>query len=56
VVFYTTLIKAKELGCKCIYIGSGGGELFAGYSFMLRLPENEVEVYRKMGVRVGIQS
>ena len=51
VVFYTTLMKAKELGCKCIYTGSGGDELFAGYSFMLWLPENEIEVYReKWGV------
>lgn len=47
VVFYTTLMKAKEFGCKCIYTGSGGDELFAGYSFMLWLHENEIEVYRE---------
>jgi asparagine synthase (glutamine-hydrolysing) len=47
VVFYATLKTAKEIGCKCIYTGSGGDELFVGYSFMLQLPEDEIEEYRE---------
>jgi asparagine synthase (glutamine-hydrolysing) len=47
VVFYATLRVAKEHGCKCVYVGSGGDELFAGYSFMLWLLEEELEKYRE---------
>jgi asparagine synthase (glutamine-hydrolysing) len=51
VVFYTVLKVAKEHGCSCIYTGSGGDEVFAGYGFMLWLPEEELEGYReKWGV------
>lgn len=43
VVFYATLSRAKDRGCKCVYVGSGGDELFAGYSFMLNLTEDKLE-------------
>jgi len=42
VVFYTVLKRAKEDGCRCIFLGSGGDEIFAGYSFMLSLTEDEL--------------
>ncbi len=43
IVFYTTLKKTKENGCECVYVGSGGDEIFAGYSFMLNLTEQDLE-------------
>ena len=43
VVFYTVLSRAKEDGCRCIYTGTGGDEFFAGYGFMLRLTEVELD-------------
>lgn len=42
-VFYTVLKKALEDGCRCIYTGSGGDEIFAGYSFLINLRTNELE-------------
>ena len=45
VVFYTVLRNALEDGCRCIYTGSGGDELFAGYSFMVWLLERDLESY-----------
>ncbi|MEL9939628.1 MAG: asparagine synthase-related protein [Ignisphaera sp.] len=46
-VFYSVLRKAFEDGCKCIYTGSGGDEIFAGYTFLLTLTGNELEEYIK---------
>lgn len=43
IVFYAILTKARDDGCECIYVGSGGDELFAGYRFMLSLYEIELE-------------
>ncbi|OYT47087.1 MAG: hypothetical protein B6U85_06110 [Desulfurococcales archaeon ex4484_42] len=34
-VFYSVLEKALNDKCKCIYIGSGGDEVFVGYSYMI---------------------
>lgn len=42
-VFYSVLKKALEDGCKCIYTGSGGDEIFAGYTFLLQLTSSELE-------------
>ncbi|MEM0026690.1 MAG: asparagine synthase-related protein [Ignisphaera sp.] len=44
-VFYSVLRKAFEDDCKCIYTGSGGDEIFAGYTFLLNLASNELEEY-----------
>lgn len=43
IVFYTTLKKARDDGCKCVFVGSGGDELFAGYGFMLNLISKNLE-------------
>lgn len=43
IVFYATLSKAKNDQCNCIYTGSGGDEIFAGYGFMLNLTEDKLE-------------
>ncbi|MEM0490215.1 MAG: asparagine synthase-related protein [Ignisphaera sp.] len=43
IVFYSILREAKRDGCRCIYTGSGGDEVFAGYSFLLKLVEKELE-------------
>lgn len=43
IVFYSTLLRARNNGCKCVYVGSGGDELFVGYGFMLKMTENELE-------------
>ncbi|MCC6034142.1 MAG: 7-cyano-7-deazaguanine synthase [Desulfurococcaceae archaeon] len=49
IVFYTVLKQAKDDGCKCIFTGTGGDEVFAGYSFMLNLTENElIEAIKKL--------
>ena len=53
IVFYTVLKAAKDAGCRCVYTGSGGDELFAGYSFMTWLPENELESYRERWALYG---
>jgi len=42
-VFYSVLRKAREDGCRCVYVGSGGDEVFAGYGFMLILTSGELE-------------
>ncbi len=34
-VFYTALKKASQDGCRCVYTGSGGDEVFAGYNFLV---------------------
>ncbi len=48
VVFYTILEKAKNR-CRCIYTGSGGDEVFSGYSFMYeQLMENEIDEKRRV--------
>lgn len=43
IVFYSLLARARDDRCRCILVGSGGDELFAGYSFMLNLCEDELE-------------
>lgn len=43
IVFYSVLKKAKEDKCRCIYTGSGGDELFAGYKFLMMLIEEELK-------------
>jgi len=48
IVFYATLEKARN-NCKCIYTGSGGDEVFSGYSFMhAQLLENEIDEKRRV--------
>jgi asparagine synthase (glutamine-hydrolysing) len=42
IVFYTVLKRARDDGCRCVFVGSGGDEVFAGYSFMLSLREDEL--------------
>lgn len=34
IVFYSVMAEARKRGCNCVYTGSGGDELFAGYSFI----------------------
>lgn len=51
IVFYAVLKKAKEDGCKCVFVGSGGDEVFAGYSFMLKLKEDELIKARERASR-----
>ena len=46
VVFYAALLRAREDGCSCIYTGSGGDEIFAGYSFLLTLGSERLEELR----------
>ncbi|MEM1527873.1 MAG: asparagine synthase-related protein [Sulfolobales archaeon] len=50
VVFYAVLEEALRDKCSCILLGTGGDELFAGYSFMLKLTSTELEeaVHRMM--------
>jgi len=43
IVFYSVLAKAKSDGCDCIYVGSGGDEVFTGYNFMLNLIGEELK-------------
>ncbi len=43
VVFYTVLMRAKEIGCNCIYLGSGSDELLLGYNYLLTLTNDEVD-------------
>lgn len=43
IVFYATLEKARNSGCRCVYVGSGGDELFVGYGFMLNLSKEGLE-------------
>ncbi len=52
VVFFSVLEKAMEAGCRCLLLGDGGDELFAGYSFTSMLPSSELkEAILHMGVR-----
>ncbi len=51
-VFLRVLEEASRLGCRCIYTGDGGDELFAGYGFTRGLLSKEVrESFIKLGVR-----
>ncbi|MEM1622989.1 MAG: asparagine synthase-related protein [Thermofilum sp.] len=43
VVFYAVLEEALRDGCSCVFLGTGGDELFAGYGFMFRLTSTELE-------------
>ncbi len=40
-----SLRKARELGCRCIYTGDAGDELFAGYSYMAGMTYGELSRY-----------
>lgn len=42
-VYYQVLWRAREDKCNCIYTGSGGDELFGGYSFMNMLTSEELD-------------
>lgn len=42
-VFYMTMRRAKELKCRCIYVGSGGDELFLGYNYLLHMLSDDIE-------------
>ena len=42
VVFLRVLEEARRLGCRCILLGDGGDEVFAGYRFMLSLRASEL--------------
>jgi asparagine synthase (glutamine-hydrolysing) len=42
VVFLRVLEEAERLSCRCILLGDGGDELFAGYQFMLSLGSEEL--------------
>jgi len=52
-VFLASIEAAREHGCKCIYTGSGGDEVFAGYSFMYKeLTSEEIdEKTKKWGLQ-----
>jgi asparagine synthase (glutamine-hydrolysing) len=41
-VHFLTLRRARDAGCKCIASGDGGDELFLGYTFLLRLSDEEL--------------
>ncbi|KAJ1859634.1 hypothetical protein LPJ73_001763 [Coemansia sp. RSA 2703] len=45
VVIATALIKAKELGCTRVLTGDGADELFAGYSFMHSMSDDDLRRY-----------
>ncbi|KAJ2782625.1 hypothetical protein GGI15_002859 [Coemansia interrupta] len=45
VVIATSLIQAKKLGCTRILTGDGADELFAGYSFMHSMSDNDLQRY-----------
>ncbi|MDK6028314.1 asparagine synthase-related protein [Ignisphaera sp. 4213-co] len=47
IVFYTFLSKAIDDGCKCIFTGSGGDEIFVGYSFMMNKVSYDLEKTRE---------
>jgi asparagine synthase (glutamine-hydrolysing) len=42
-VFLAALEEAKKLGCRCMLLGDGGDEVFAGYRFMLTLADRELK-------------
>ena len=39
------LLKAKELGCRCVATGDGGDELFIGYDFLLGKGAQELSAW-----------
>lgn len=43
IVMYIAIKTAKENGCTGMITGDGGDELFAGYSFFLRKPKEELQ-------------
>ncbi|KAJ1962976.1 hypothetical protein GGI12_002326 [Dipsacomyces acuminosporus] len=45
VVVASSLLKAKELGCKRVMTGDGADELFAGYSFMHKMGDSDLRMY-----------
>ncbi len=51
IVFLAGLLEAKRLGCRCVYTGDGGDELFGGYKFMLTLGSSEL---RDARIRMGV--
>jgi len=44
---YIALREAKNMGCRCIYTGDAGDELFAGYSYMHLYRLEELSAYIK---------
>jgi asparagine synthase (glutamine-hydrolysing) len=52
-VFYAALSEAKRDGCRCVLLGSGRDEVFAGYRFMLELPDEDLEERRDRYARSG---
>lgn len=53
VVYFAALSEAKRDGCRCVLLGSGGDEVFAGYRFMLELPDELLEERRDRYARGG---
>lgn len=53
IVYYAALAEAKKDGCRCVLVGSGGDEVFAGYRFMLELPDEVLEERRDRYARKG---
>lgn len=53
VVYYAALLEAKRDGCRRVLLGSGGDEVFAGYRFMLELPDEALEERRERYARAG---
>jgi asparagine synthase (glutamine-hydrolysing) len=52
VVFLRAVEEARAMGCRCLLLGDGGDEVFAGYSFMLSLPGPELrETILRMATR-----
>jgi asparagine synthase (glutamine-hydrolysing) len=52
IVFLRALEEAKRDGCRCILLGDGGDEIFAGYTFTLQQPSNRLKTeILRMGVR-----
>ncbi len=41
-IFYSVLEKALSDGCRCVYTGSGGDEIFVGYEFMIYKNSDEL--------------
>ncbi|MCS7111306.1 MAG: asparagine synthase C-terminal domain-containing protein [Ignisphaera sp.] len=35
IAFYRIMVEARNRACNCVFTGSGGDELFSGYSFMV---------------------
>ncbi|MCS7097502.1 MAG: asparagine synthase-related protein [Candidatus Methanomethyliaceae archaeon] len=45
ITLYIALKKCKEMGIRKVMTGDGGDELFAGYDFMVRMEEHQLEKY-----------